>query len=174
MKFRDKLRRRHRVLSGIVVVPVALALSAATAARQHPPLALVNETPSLPRGLYWHQAGVGAGVGRVVAVHQPDRARAYLASLGVPRDLPLIKRVVASGGQTVCVGDGALETPIGRYRVLSEDRQGRALPAWVGCRALAADELFILGDTETSFDSRYFGPVRRDYVIGVYREAVTW
>jgi len=39
---------------------------------------------------------------------------------------------------------------------------------------LRTDELFVLGDTPGSFDSRYFGPIRRAQVEGVYRETLTW
>ena len=52
--------------------------------------------------------------------------------------------------------------------------RGAALPAWRECRILAPDEVFLLGDTPGSFDSRYFGPVRRSDVVGVYREVLTW
>lgn len=54
------------------------------------------------------------------------------------------------------------------------DRRGASLPAWRGCRTLAADELLLLGDTATSFDGRYFGPVRRAEVEGIYREVLQW
>jgi len=39
------------------------------------------------------------------------------------------------------------------------------LPIWQDCRRLAADELFI----PTSFDGRYYGPIERARVVGVYR-----
>ncbi|MFW2345454.1 MAG: S26 family signal peptidase [Brevundimonas mediterranea] len=48
------------------------------------------------------------------------------------------------------------------------------MPQWSDCRRLAADEVFLVGDTAGSFDSRYFGPVRTAEVIGVYREVLTW
>ena len=54
------------------------------------------------------------------------------------------------------------------------DRTGAALPVWRGCRRLAPDERFLLGDTPGSFDSRYFGPVRTRDLEGVFRETLTW
>jgi type IV secretory pathway protease TraF len=45
---------------------------------------------------------------------------------------------------------------------------GRPLHAWSACRRLRPGELFLLSTTNpASFDSRYFGPVRADAVLGV-------
>ena len=52
---------------------------------------------------------------------------------------------------------------------LAWDTAGRVLPSWDGCRTLAADEVFLLGDTADSFDSRYWGPVRTTAIDGVWR-----
>jgi len=44
------------------------------------------------------------------------------------------------------------------------------LPIWQDCRRLAADELFTFTDhVPTSFDGRYYGPIERARVVGVYR-----
>ena len=151
----------------------AIALLALTS-RAAPPLAYVNESPSLPKGLYLRRLDPSLRRGVVVVVAQPPAVRGYLAGLRMPGDVRLIKRVVAVGGDPVCARDGALAWPGGTARALSVDRRGAPLPAWRGCRRLAADELFLLGDTPTSFDSRYFGPVRAAEVKGVYREMLTW
>jgi len=154
----------------------ALGLLAALglAARLAPALAIVNETPSLPRGLYLRSYSGEPKPGRVVAVRQPPNTRSYLAGLGVPEGAWLLKRVVASGGDVVCAKDAAVSLGSRTVAVLSHDRRGQPLPAWRECRRLAPDELFLLGDTETSFDSRHFGPVSRAAVEGVYRGAVLW
>ena len=151
-----------------------IAVTAGLLIDRVPPPALVNESPSLPRGVYlrdWHgQARRGA----IVAFPQPEQARGYLALWGMPSDLMLIKRVAAVGGDEVCNADGLLRTPERLVRVVNRDRAGLALPHWTGCRRLGAGELFLLGDTETSFDSRYFGPIRLEQVEGVYKEGVRW
>src|SRR5690606_15341417 len=98
----------------------------------------------------------------------------YLASLGMPPDVRLLKRVAAVGGETVCAGRGWLRTPRRAVAVSPADRRGVALPVWRGCRTLAADELLVLGDTPSSFDGRYFGPVTRGEVDGPYEEVVRW
>ena len=40
------------------------------------------------------------------------------------------------------------------------------MPRWNECRALEADEIFLLLKPADSFDSRYFGPVPRAQIIG--------
>jgi type IV secretory pathway protease TraF len=55
------------------------------------------------------------------------------------------------------------------------DAQGRRLPQWQECRRLRAGELFLLSETsDSSFDSRYFGPITVDRVIGRARALWTW
>jgi len=155
--------------------PIACVASAAVVGIgfDGPALALVNESPSLPRGLYLR---IGATVERdgVVAIVQPAAARSYLMRLGMPNDVLLLKRVAAVEGDPVCAGVGIVRTPGRQVRTLDRDRQGAALPVWRDCRRLARDELFLLGDTPGSFDSRYFGPVLRGEAVGVYREVLTW
>jgi type IV secretory pathway protease TraF len=137
-------------------------------------LALVNESPSVPKGLYLRVGRTATTLGEIVAVRPPSQARAYLAALGTPAEVRLLKRVAAAAGARVCAAPGALDWPGGAVAVLARDRRGVPLPAWSGCRTLAPDELLLLGDTRTSFDSRYFGPVSRAAVDGVYREVLTW
>jgi len=134
---------------------------------------LINESSSVPRGMYLRTSDPVA-VSRVVVVSPPPNARAYLSELGAPPDAQLLKRVAAVGGELVCIRDGRLAWPRGAVRALSRDRAGRRLPVWRGCRRLAAEELLVVGDTAASFDSRYFGPIDRAEVRGVYREVWRW
>lgn len=159
--------------SALGVTIFALGCLALVAA-ETPAVALVNESPSLPRGLYIRHPGAEVGRGTTVAVPQPQAGRAYLAALGMPREVALIKRVAAIGGDQVCVSDDRVWTPAGVRDVRRRDSSGVVLPAWSGCRRLARDELFLLGDTAGSFDSRYFGPVSRSELLGIYREVLKW
>lgn len=146
----------------------------AVLADRSPALALVNESPSVPRGLYLRHPGGRPVRGSLVALAQPRAARPYLASLSMPGEVLLIKRVAAVAGDPVCREGGHVRTPGRRVDVLARDRRGAILPGWTGCRRLAPGELFLLGDTPGSFDSRYFGPVRTSAVEGVFRETLTW
>jgi len=153
---------------------VQLAITAGLLIDRVPAPALVNESPSLPRGLYLRDWSGEPRRGAVVAFEQPEQARGYLALWGMPSDLMLIKRVAAVGGDQVCNDDGLIQTPERLLPVLRRDRAGLPLPEWTGCRRLDPGELFLLGDTATSFDSRYFGPVRVEQLHGVYKEGVRW
>ena len=158
--------RRASFGFGVVAPLVAGVVMAATTSRT--PLVLQNVTPSLPLGLYVRSpAPVRAGA--IVALRQPAVARPYLIGLGFPREALLIKRVVATAGDPICSRPGSLVRAGQRvFPRRDRDGAGRPLPAWHGCRELAFDELMVAGDTPGSFDSRYFGPVRRGDIVGVF------
>lgn len=166
---RTLTRRGWAALAGLSV----LAALPATLDRL-PPVALVNESASLPRGLYLRRVGATPGPGMVAAAVQPETARAYLAAWAVPDDMLLIKRVAAAAGDRVCRHGDLVTGPFGTVTAATRDRSGAALPAWSGCRILAEEEVFLLGDTTRSFDSRYYGPVRRAALRGAYRRVATW
>ena len=167
--------RRGARRSTVAVTVAILCCAAAAAVADHAPaIALVNESPSLPRGLYLRRPATTPDIGAVVAVPQPVAGRPYLAGLGMPPEILLIKRVAAVGGDTVCREGDRVRTPRRTVLALTRDRHGAVLPRWDGCRVLATDELFLLGETAFSFDSRYFGPVSRTQIEGVYREVVGW
>lgn len=155
------------------VASAGLAIGAMTLDHA-PAVALINESPSLPRGVYVRAPSQAIGRGAIVAAPQPAASRAYLASLGMPADVLLIKRIAAVEGDRVCRGPGRVSTLTRTVEVHDRDRRGVDLPVWTGCRRLVAGEVFLLGDTASSFDSRYFGPVRRSAVTGVYQEILTW
>lgn len=157
-----------------ILVAAGSAPLLSMAAGTMPTLALVNETRSLPRGLYVRRFGEDIRRGGTAAAEQPAMARPYLESLGAPEDMLLLKRVAAVGGDRVCRASDRVVTPTGDVRVLAQDRRGSALAAWTDCRRLEADEVFLLGDAAESFDSRYFGPVNRSELRGVFRAVATW
>jgi type IV secretory pathway protease TraF len=165
-----------RSLKGPTVALAAAALLAgvATAADSPPAVALVNESPSLPRGVYARVSSQTIALGSVVAIPQPAGSRAYLGGLGMPADVLLLKRVAAVGGERVCGRSWIVETARWRVEARPQDGRGVTLSAWQECRVLRADEVFLLGDTPGSFDSRYFGPVSRSEITGVYQEVLTW
>lgn len=131
---------------------------------------LFNATPSVPTGFYV-RSDAPVRQGAFVTVRAADVSIAY-ASLRHFTDAGdrFIKRIAANDGDSVCA-DGEVvrindRTVAHRAR---HDSEGRALPHWSGCRQLSADEVFLMGDTEDSFDSRYFGPVSVDDIDGVWR-----
>jgi type IV secretory pathway protease TraF len=100
--------------------------------------------------------------------------RSYLAGLGVPHEVHLLKRIAAVSGQRACAVPGAVRVAGRTLPVEARDRRGTPLPAWRDCRTLRAGEVFLVGDGAASFDSRYFGPVAVTQLEGVYRRVPSW
>ena len=107
------------------------------------------------------------------ALFQEAKARGYLTFgvLSCPNGYqPLIKRVVASAGDRVIVSDagvminGILQT---NSRLIHTDKEGRALPQ-ASSGIVPEGMVWVLSDYNAmSFDSRYFGPVAVNSIIGV-------
>jgi len=167
---------RRRILGGLggIGLAVSLAIVADALAFSTAPPLVINESASLPPGLYRRVSALPRR-GDIVAVRPPAAARAYLATLGAPRDQQLLKRVAALPGDRVCAGAEGLRWPGGVLApVAPTDRRGVALPQWRDCRRLTPDEILVLGDSRSSFDSRYFGPIPPAAVAGVYVEVLRW
>jgi conjugative transfer signal peptidase TraF len=128
-----------------------------------------NASESVPIGLYRVRPSGKLTVTNLVVLQPPEPLATLLADGGyLPRGVPLIKRILALPGQTVCrstlaiVVDG-IEMGAARER----DRRGRALPTWQGCRLLARGEVFIMNwDEPASLDGRYFGPIPVTAIVG--------
>lgn len=131
---------------------------------------LYNHTPSVPVGLYLRTDAPivrGAFVTVRAADVAPDAARAR--DFDGERDR-FIKRVAAVAGDRVCAEGHTLTinqgAPIERR---AQDRTGAALQRWTGCQELFENEVLLLGDAAQSFDGRYWGPIDRNLIEGVWR-----
>ncbi|MCW8060851.1 S26 family signal peptidase [Agrobacterium tumefaciens] len=128
-----------------------------------------NASASVPIGLYRITPATRIKVTDLAVVMPPGKLAAFLGARGyLPRGLPLIKRVLALSGTTVCRSGAeilAYGTTYGEAR--DRDTRGRPLPAWQGCRTLRDGEAFFMNwDSPDSFDSRYFGPLPLSTVVG--------
>jgi conjugative transfer signal peptidase TraF len=152
----------------------ALALVLLAASARHDPLLVWNASASSPRGLYV-LASQAPATGDFVIAWPPAVAAGMAASRGyLPRGVPLLKTVAAGPGDHVCARgpytrvNGMLAAT--RRRV---DGAGRVLPWWSGCRVLRPGEVLLLGHgSPGSFDSRYFGPVPANRIVG--RARLLW
>jgi conjugative transfer signal peptidase TraF len=161
-----------RTVTGRQVAALGMGAAVAWAAlTATAPFVLVNTTPSEPPGVYIG-SGARPAIGQLVAFRAPPTAFPYAdQDLKALHRIPILKAVAAGPGDVVCATAGRLVIN-GRDRapIAVVDRQGRALPHWRSCRVLGADELFVFSDRVfNSFDSRYFGPISRAAVLGVYR-----
>lgn len=164
----DRLRRRP-MLAWVGFGLAMLGLSATRDRHAGPtPWLAWNASGSAPIGLWRIHPGMGVAVGDMAMVRTPDGVRQFAAGRHyVPAGVPLLKRVAAADGAHICaVGRDIL---IDGHRVAvrrAVDQERRPLPWWTGCRRLSRGQLFLLNRAPDSFDSRYFGPVEREAVIG--------
>lgn len=139
------------------------------------PLYIWNVSESVPQGLYRLRPADTLFVTELVAVVPLEPLATFLADGSyLPRGVPMLKRVSALPGQTVCRNGAAITVDtieIGEAR--ERDGRGRPLPAWQGCRVVAQDEVFLMNwQSVDSLDGRYFGPIPVSAVIG--RAAPIW
>jgi conjugative transfer signal peptidase TraF len=172
----SKQHRRRGLTPAILAWAIApcVAGAALTAAAPQPSV-LWNGTASEPVGLYIRTASPPAA-GRIIAFRAPAPAFPYADDrMGYLHRLTILKEIAAGQGDVVCTRSGVL-TINGRWRapVFERDPRGRLLPQWRGCRVLAKDEFFVFSDRiPNSFDSRYYGPVMRAQIMGVFQPLAT-
>ena len=137
-----------------------------------PTLLVWNASASAPIGLYRVDPFAPLRIGDRVVVDPPGPVAEFLAARGyLPKAVPLIKTVAALAPARVC-RDARIVSVEGRPVAMArtDDRRGRPLPVWSGCRTLAADEVFLLtADVPDSLDGRYFGPTSLTAIRGVAR-----
>lgn len=171
-------RRRIAIVVALVAVPVALLAAGSGAGLR------VNLSPSYPLGLWRiHALHRDVRVGDLVFICPPLTAsfdlafeRGYIRPGLCPgRRSPLIKTVVALPGQSIRIG--SLVTIDGRSLPNSDlqpvDGAGRQLRPFAG-GFVPAGMLFIHSDYEGSYDSRYFGPIPAEGVLGLAEPVLTF
>lgn len=144
----------------------------------HPaPRLVYNASASAPLGFYSVIPGSAVSRGDLVLAALPEAARRLAAERGyLPSGVPVAKHVAGIAGDLACAASGSVILN-GRVaaQALPADREGRPLPAWRGCRTLAAGEIFLLNEgVSASFDGRYYGPIDRSLIIGRLVPLWTW
>jgi conjugative transfer signal peptidase TraF len=136
-----------------------------------------NASASAPLGFYSVRPATTIARGDLVLAELPPRARGLAAERDyLPADVPLVKRVAALAGDSVCslgatiIIDGM---PVAQRRPV--DSHGRVLPAWQGCRVLGRGDVFLLMPAvPDSFDGRYFGIIETRAILGKLVPLWTW
>lgn len=159
---------KRPALIALVLSAGAVALLAAAELNRRD-VVLFNATPSVPTGLYV-RSDAPVREGAFVTVRAADVATDY----AVMRHFTdtgdrFIKRVAAREGDQVCAEGERVSVGAETLTRATHDSAGRALPTWEGCHVLHEGEVFLLGETADSFDSRYFGIVREDAIEGVWK-----
>ncbi len=158
-------RRRIALLLGLAGV----AIAAAMAGGPRPPRLIWNATASAPIGLYAVRRAHFLVRGELVLAKLPPVMARLAARRGyLPKGVPVVKRIAGLVGDEICAHGQRLWRN-GRLLAhrLAADSKHRPLPRWQGCLRLTRRDVFLLmAHKRYSFDSRYFGPVRRAAIIG--------
>ena len=163
------MTRRFYFRATAAAASVFVLSFAAVALTDPLPRIIWNASASAPLGLYRIRPDSDPPVGALIAVAPPERLGHWMAERGyLGHDVPLLKHVAAKTGQRVCRIGATVSVDERAVAVaLIRDRIGRPLPAWQGCRMLAAGELLLLNpDHPDSLDGRYFGPLPASTVLG--------
>lgn len=158
--------------SVILVATSGFAALALSTVKGSSPYVIWNASESVPAGLYRLQAARRLTVTELVAIRPPDRLAHFLQLNGfLPLGAPMLKRVLALPGQTVCrTGLTIAVDGVAMGEARERDGRGRPLPVWQGCRVVAADEVFVMNwQSADSLDGRYFGPLPASAIIGKAR-----
>lgn len=156
-----------RVVTLLTTLVAATAVLSSIAARPVPRF-LWNASESVPIGLYRLRPAGRLTVTDLVAVLPPEPLATFLADGHyLPRGVPLLKRVLALPGQTVCRDRLAITVDnieLGAAR--GHDSRGRPLPIWQGCRVVTDGEVLLMNwQSADSLDGRYFGVLPASAIV---------
>jgi conjugative transfer signal peptidase TraF len=153
----------------LIVTLIGLVVAAIAMGRKPMPRLVWNASESAPIGLYLVESIGKLALTNLVVATPPKPLASFLAERGyLPLGLPLIKRVQALPGQCVCRSELLISVDgVEAGRALTQDRRGRPLPVWQGCRVITPGEVFLMNrDEQGSFDGRYFGPLPLSAIVG--------
>jgi len=164
--------RRVLLLVATLATCAAMYLGSTRLAR----VVKINFTDSMPLGVYLvHSAPIDPQ--RIVVACPPavaarfGLANGYLAIGSCASGAaPVLKYVAAIGGSEIRVNEAGIAVD-GRVLANSSahrlDRRGRLIPRFAdGTYRLAANEVWLYSPAPWSWDSRYFGPVTKDHIVG--------
>lgn len=148
--------------------------------------ARINTTKSIPRGLYWTSSSPASSESYVMfcpprgKVFDEAMKRGYIDSGVCPGGYGyMMKKILAAKHDVISIeGNGVFIN--GRFQPLSKplksDRENRPLPQFrVRDYVMPDTEVLLMSDvSKTSFDGRYFGPVKRSQIVQVIRPVFTW
>lgn len=162
------MKRRH-----VVMTPSAGLLLMAASGHDKTPWLVWNASPSVPMGLYRVDAEP-VQRGELALARLPSGVADFAHRRGyLPKTVLLLKPVVATNGDFVCrLGAWLFVRRTGTVAIRLRDALHRPMPIWRGCRHLRRTEALLLGRASHSFDSRFFGPLHTQDIVG--RGTLIW
>lgn len=126
-----------------------------------------NNSPSMPTGIYKKLQLDDIKKGDIVILKIPENAEQYIHGRNyLPQSTrKLLKRVAGVPKDNIEIRDNKLFINNVYVKEIKErDTRGFPLPKIEGS-ILRENEYFLLGDEENSFDSAYFGAVKREQIL---------
>lgn len=162
--------RPSRYLAATTVLAIGAGLTSMMSLSS--PLMLYPSSASLPMGIYIRSFGP-PNAGKIVAFTPPESAKRYQQARGqaLPQGFLFMKPIIAGSGDRVCnSADGLFVNDRPLAFTASHDVNGMALPMWQGCGQLGKGQYFTFSShVPNSFDSRHFGPIKAETILGIYR-----
>ena len=156
--------------AGLIITTALAAMGVGYPGLTPMPIKLIwNASASAPIGFYTIDFDGPFEVTDLVVIDVSEPLTTFLSERGyLPKGVPLMKRVLAVSGQTVCRTNLTITVDgVEAGAVLERDRAGRDLPVWQGCRRIQTGEVFLMNwQVRDSFDGRYFGLTSTDLIIG--------
>jgi conjugative transfer signal peptidase TraF len=138
---------------------------------------LFNASPSAALGFYV-ASSEEPGVGQLVEFELPAEVRNAFPYVSVcdGNSVRILKPIAAGPGDHLdTVGDWLCINGRRIAPIFTTDSNGHPLPVWRANRRLGDGEFFVFSSrVPNSFDSRYYGPIRRGDIIAVRRPLWTW
>lgn len=141
----------------LVIIPL-IALAAAVAIQSIGLVFFMNRTASMPQGIYVKNGINCWDIGCVIVF----KINAYKSNL--------IKYIAGIGGDQYYFDEtGSLWINGNLVAQKNIEKYPQPLIEHSICQQLNADELLVIGDNENSYDSRYFGPIKKQEVIATVK-----
>lgn len=126
-----------------------------------------NYTNSVPLGLYLILP-IPVQKGDLIAFEPPYKAKELIRQRKYLRtDAYLIKHIAGVPGDQLCTCDDTLLVDGINYGTIArKDREGRELTPYHYCGKINDGFIVAIKGMKNSFDSRYYGPVPEENIIG--------
>lgn len=172
-----------RIAAGVTIAGIVSLLLAAGG---YAAGARVNTTKSIPVGLYWTtRAPVEKGAYVLfcppqLGVFDDAKERGYIGAGFCQGGYGyMMKRVLAAKGDDVAVADDGVRVNgdlLPHSVPIKADKAGRPLPRYQpNSYTIGDSEVLLMSDvSSTSFDGRYFGPIKISQIKAVINPFFTW
>lgn len=146
----------------------------------------INTSKSIPVGIYWLSSAPITLNAYVIYCPPPTpvfvmaRERGYIDVGSCPGKLGrMMKRILAAKFDHIAVSSIGVAVNgkfVSNSAPLMRDQHGQAMPIYKHASyTLQSDELLLMsGMSATSFDGRYFGPIKLSQIEGVIKPILVW